>query len=351
MYWVNGEVFEKVGMDVPPEIWDIQTFENIGKEFVKRANPAGERQMVYFAPDLNRFALARSMGVTTYNETLTDVNYDDPLFIAAYKLMYKWTHEDHLFPTAAERESFSSASGYGGVNMQLFNAGRFALLESGRYALIQLREFNKTRREKGEPLLKLSVSRLPYEHFPVTQASTRCAGNYAGSPNKHLSKLFLAYLASEDYNMQIVSDADSLPPNPKYTTIREFTHPADYPEEWGVHEPFAKTMLEIAIPSDHGPFIVPATVESDRNQLLSVHLEQRATPEVATADAVKEIRDEIARTLREDPKLVPLYEEAKATQKKIEEYRAQGKLVPLSWIKNPFYRKYYQFKGWAAVNE
>ncbi len=351
LYWVNGEAFEKAGMDLPPARWDIPTFERIGREFIERSNPKGQRQTVFFVPNVDRLVLARSMGLSSLNETLTRPMYDDPRYNRVYELHYQWTYRDHLMPTAAERESFASASGYGGVNFQLFNAGRFALLDSGRYALIQLRQFNQTRRERGQPLLKLSVSELPYDHFPNSLGSTRCAGTYLGSPNRDLAVLFLAYLASEEYNMQIVRDGDALPPNPKYAQIPEFTNPPKYPEEWGVHEPFNKAMWEIAIPADHGPFIVPATMNRLENYHFQMFMNDRVTAEQAGQAAVKEIVGEIERTLREAPRLRPLYDEALATQKKIEEYRAAGKPVPLSWIKNPFHRKYYLEKGWAIKDQ
>ena len=351
LFWVNGESFEKVGMDLPPARWDIPTFERIGREFIQRSNPQGQRQTIFFVPGVDRLVLARSMGVSALNETLTLPQFDDPRYIRTYQLTYQWTYVDHLMPTAAERESFASASGYGGVNSQLFNSGRFALLDSGRYALIQLRQFNQTRRERGQPLLKLSVSELPYDHFPNSVGLTRCAGSYLGSPNKDLAVLFLAYLASEEYNMQIVRDGDALPPNPKYTQIREYTHPPEYPEEWGVHEPFDKAMREIAITTEHGPFIVPATMYRIENYHYQMFMNDRTTAQQAGENAVREVRTEIERMLRESPRLQPLYDEAMATQKKIDDHRAAGKPVPLSWIKNPFHRKYYLDKGWTIKDQ
>ena len=41
---VNVDTFRRVGMEPPPREWNFETFERIGKEFVRRANPPGERQ-------------------------------------------------------------------------------------------------------------------------------------------------------------------------------------------------------------------------------------------------------------------------------------------------------------------
>ena len=56
---------------------------------------------------------------------------------------------------------------------------------------------------------------------------------------------------------------------------------------------------------------------------------------------------EIRRSLDEDPDLLPLYEVRLATQAKIDDLRARGEKVPLSWISNPQHRRWYVFNGWA----
>ena len=49
-----------------------------------------------------------------------------------------------------------------------------------------------------------------------------------------------------------------------------------------------------------------------------------------------------------DPALRPVYEQGLALQRKIEQARAAGRLVPAAWILNPFYRDYYRAQGWLT---
>ena len=216
MYWINRKTFARYGIEIPPGRMDIETFERIGRELVDRANPASGRRTVFFCDAIDIRILRRSMGVSVYNETLSASDLDDPGNVRAYKLWYKWTHQDHLMPTRGERESFTTGTGYGGSTMQLFNTGNYAMFLMGRYALIQLRQFEG---------LELAVCEPPHGGFANTVTGTRAAAVYKGSEHPDCAYQFLAYLASKDYNMQIVRDADALPPNPKWTRTEAFLRP------------------------------------------------------------------------------------------------------------------------------
>jgi hypothetical protein len=49
----------------------------------------------------------------------------------------------------------------------------------------------------------------------------------------------------------------------------------------------------------------------------------------------------------ENPELRPLYDQLVKDQQTIDTLRANGKKVPLSLIRDPFHRAYYQFKELA----
>ena len=338
MYWANKETFAKYKQPVPPRRWDFETFERLGKRFVEAANPPGKRHTVFFANLVLTQVLRRSLGLSTFNETLSRCTLDDPRNAQLLKRVYKWTYEDHILPSAADRESFATASGYGGTELQLFNSGNYAMFWMGRYALIQLRKFGA---------LQLWVSEPPHGGFPNTITGTRAATIYIGSNHKELAKYFLAYLASEDYNMQIVNDADALPPNPIYTQIEEFRRPPTYPNEWGCHEVFAETAETIAIGGSYSPFVVPSVMQRIEQEAEQGFMSGIYSAEEAAQLAADRINDEIQRTLKENPKLKPLYDRLVERQNRIDQRRDEGRKVPLAWIENPFYRRYYAFKGWA----
>ncbi len=339
MYWVNKDTFAKYGIPIPPKRWTFDDFERIGKAFVAAANPPGKRQTVFFAASADHNTMLHSVGLDMFNETLTRCTMDDPRYAQVMRRVHKWTYEDRIIPTAADVESFATSAGYGGVTLQLFNNGNYGMFEMGRYALIQLRQFGK---------LNLAVVEPPNGGFPTTGMGTRAACVYAGGKHKDLAELFLAFLASKEYNEQIVADSDALPPNPIYTHSEAFLRPPKYPNEWGCHEMFAEAAQTIGITASASPFVLPSVADRIYSNYYDAYMRSgRLTAEQAGEQLAAQVNAEIQRTLQEDPSLRPRYDEAVALQKKIDDYRAAGKKVPLEWIANPFHRAYYKAQGWA----
>ncbi len=347
MYWVNRATFRSYHQPPPPKRWTLEEFEQRGKAFVDAANEGLSRRKVFFANRISMDLLYRSMGVDVLNETLTASNALDPRWARALALQYKWTFEDHLIPTASDLASFDTQEGYGGVTLQLFNRGNFAMFSMGRYALIQLRKFGQ---------LELMVVEPPHGGFPTTSTGSRSNGVYVASDHPELAKLFQKYLASEAYNMQIVRDADALPPIPRFCETEQFLYPPDYPNEWGtnddgtrwsVHEAFYDAAQHIAIGNSYSPFVNPSTVNRIRFESRDKYLNDKATVEEVAQRVHGLIAKEITRTVEADEQLQREFEQAVADQKKIEQLRAAGRKVPLALITNPFYRRYYVAQGWA----
>ncbi len=338
LYFVNKGTFEKYGLKPPPMRWNFEEFEKFGREFVEVANKGQQRRTIFLCPDVPQINVARSLGEDIFNETLTAATVDRPGFVKAFELCYKWTYVDHLTPSAAEVASFSSQSGYGGLTFQLFNSGNYGMISTGRYALIQFRQFGK---------MQLDAVEYPNGGYPNTTIGSRAAFVYKGGKHKDLAKYFLAYLASEDYNMNIVEDADSLPPNPIYTLREEYLRPKAYPNEWGVHEKFAKDAVDISIVLSKTPFGSNSRVYTHLWNSSSALMSQIYTPLETAKIAAERINEEITRNLDENPKLRAAYDEACGRQKKIDELKAAGKKIPLSLVSNPFHQKYYKDTGRA----
>ncbi|HID24593.1 MAG TPA: carbohydrate ABC transporter substrate-binding protein, partial [Planctomycetaceae bacterium] len=331
-FWANVETFRKVGMNPPPRTWDFATFEKIGKEFIRRANPPGKRQTVFFCNSASGWqaerwltVMHRSLGLSIFNETLTRCTLDDERYARVLATIYKWTYEDHILPSAADEASFSSESGYGGSMLSLFQHGTYGMITIGRWCLIRIREF------KHKP--RLSVSAFPFEDFPNAVIGTRAAAVYAGSPNRDKAVLFLAFLASADYNQNIVREADALPPSPKYTNSEEYLRPPQYPNEWGCHEVPVEFSQTIAIGFSRSPFLSSGTVSRLLRQGLDKVMANLATPRQAARETAKRINAEIQRTIRENSCLARRYRKYIALQEKIDQIRGTGKKVPMQWIK------------------
>ncbi len=223
--WVDYNQFDELGVQRPPHRWNWNTFEKIGKEFVRKANSSHRRVKRFMVHDVDVETLYRSLGLAKFNETLTRCQLDDSRYVKALEKKYQWMNVDHIMPTATEQSGFDVESGYGGARLFLFAQGNYAMFEMGRYALIRLREIQQSRLDQGQPLMNLDVVEPPHDGFPTALCHTRAVGVYAGGKYIDQAKVFQSYLASEDYNMQIVRDADAMPPNPKYVTTLAWDKP------------------------------------------------------------------------------------------------------------------------------
>lgn len=337
LYWVNKDAFRRVGQEPPPSRWTVEEFERLGKTYVEAANPAGARREYFFADRALRSELRRSLGLSEFNETLTRCTLDDPRNARALALIRKWTYEDHLLPSAADKASFDTAGGWGGQSFQLFKSGRYALFASGRWALMLFRKFGA---------MPLAVSEPPHAGFPNTTLSGGQSTVFAASKHRLYAELFLAYMAGEDYNMQIVRDGDALPPNPIYTQSEEFRRPAAYPNEWGCHEAFAEAAGTIAITQSFSPYVLPMTVLRIDTEAEDEVMNDRLAPADAGQIAAERTNAEIQRTLRESADLRRRYAEDCRLQAQIDARRAAGQKVPREWVKDPFHQRWYAAHGW-----
>jgi multiple sugar transport system substrate-binding protein len=341
--WCNADTFEKYKMKAPPEIWDPKKFEEIGKKFVKRANEGKERREFFFCSgcQINFLTpISRSEGLDMFNETLTKCVLDDPRYVKLLKLLYKWTYEDHIFPSAAEVLSMNTESGYGGSSFSQFQSGNFAMIYTGRYCLIRFREFKRQ--------INLSLSRIPQYKFQNAIIRTRSAILYKGSKYKDLAKLFFAYLADKEYNDYIIHGSDGLPPNPKYALNNpEYLRPKKYPNEGNTHERELNWAMTIALPEPYSPYYKSTGMDWQK-YAMEKYFNSLCNAEEAAAETEDRINSAIRTTVNANEHLKKSYLQDCDLQKKIEKRRKSGEKIPASWIKNPFYLAYYASKGMLA---
>jgi multiple sugar transport system substrate-binding protein len=352
-FWSKPATFEAVGLSPPGRDWSIEEFEQLGREFVRRANPPGQRQTVFFCNSLATWqgrrmmmAMHRSRGLSVFNETMTAATTDDPRYVWTLAKVRQWTYEDHLMPTAAEESSFASEAGYGGAELPMFVGGRYAMILSGRWNVIRLRDY------PDPPVIRLSYFPTPEGGWPNDVIAARSAAVYAGSEHPERATLFLAYLASENYNRLVVDDGDALPPNPAFANSEAFDRPADHPNEWDIHAPTHHTAMHRAVALAESPFIASGTTRRLAAQAVEkvMATPMLATPEQAAATLQAQINHEIRVTVNESDTLRRRYEQQMKVQENIEARRAEGRPVPLAWITNPFHRRYYVEMGWAEVD-
>lgn len=347
LFFVNRHTFREYGLSPPPMRWSLRQFEQIGREFVAAANPNPQRRSAFFCDTFPLNPIRRSLGQGIFNETGTRCILDRPAAVRVLQLDYDWTRKLHLIPTDSEKSSVAISEGFGGTSAQLFNSGKFAMVFIGPFLLIQFRDFDQSRRDRGEPPIDLAVAEPPNAGFPNTDGGGRFAAVYAGGKHPRLAEYFLQFLAGKEYNMQVVAGADALPPNPVYTATAAYLYPLDHPNEWDVHNAYAEAAQNLAIGNSYSPFVLDALVQQEDTDAIDLMMNNLATAQQAAQRAADRINAEIQRSIEEDPSLRRLYDQRVELQAKIDACRASGNPVPISWLDDPFYRKYYQFKGWT----
>lgn len=338
--WFNLDTLKKYGMPPPPEEWTPEEFEKYAREYVKRANEGNPRPRNFFGQSMVSqermlLSMTRSLGYDFFNETMTASAIDNPATLKSLELLYKWTYEDRLFPTAAEVASANETGGYGGAVYSQFINGKLAMIITGRYALIRFREL--------EAPINIHSSQYPMWDFKSMVISSRSTIIYKGSTNKKYAELFMTFLADKEYNDYIIEGADGLPPNPVYAIGNpKYLNPR--PNEGNVHAAELRWAMEISLPASESPYFnVLGT--NWTTYVMGKYFSNSVTAQAALAEARMRYDMGIADTVKANDELREQYKIDMANQKIIDECKARGKKIPAKLIKNPFYLVYYRARG------
>lgn len=339
LLWVHRDAFEQYGLPIPPHRWTIAEFEDLGRRFVAAANAPDQRERVYFVNAIPRFTLRRSLGLSIFNETMTRCTLDDPRNIELMAKVETWVNVDQLAPTREAEMAFAAdASGFT-LKIALFARGQYGMLYLGRWAVKLLRQ---------RPPVNLAVVEPFHGGFPNAELSVGAVGIYVGSKHRELAASFLQFLTSEEYNLETARGGDALPPLPAYAHTTAYNRPPEHPNEWGTHEHFVAAAADIGIGVSRSPYVLPNVVNRIEIDAYNTMLAGRLTPEQASLGASQRINDEIALSLKTNPRLRARHARESALQQRIDAHRARGEPVPAAWISNPFHLAYYAAQGWLA---
>lgn len=340
LYYVNVETFEKLGLPIPPERMSFADFEAIGKRFVDAANPPGQKFRRFFCSGIAPVVMRRSLGLDTFNETLTRCTLDDPRNAEVLNLLYRWTYHDRLLPSASDMASFGMDSGSAaefGPRLYQFHEGNIGVIAGGNYLIPALRQLGR---------IKLAVVEPPSAHFPNALFGATMLGVYSGSTHKKEALQYLKFLSTSEYYEHLIRSAIGIPPSPEAARKPDFLNPPGYENEWGCNATFVRAIDDLAIPYTPCPFVLYALYSRADNEAFQRFMSHQLSAEEAGKRAAKIINSEIDRTLTEQPGLRVQYDKLLDRQAQIDSLRAQGKKVPRSWIANPFHLKYYASMGW-----
>jgi len=345
--WINRDAFARHGLSEPDYMWTWDDFERIGKAYVEATNPPGTRQRSYFTQTLSAIQMRRSLGLSIFNETMTRSILDDPRNTEVMRRLYRWTTELRLIPTLAEQNAMSAdAAREGDAVFYLFQHGRYATLCMARYALIRIRPLGK---------MNLRVVLPPTAEFPNMEFACGIISGYTKTKYPEHVHRFLQFLTSEPFNRLVAESGDSLPPVPEYVHTPDFLRPPDHPEEWEAQDVFSTAAATYGIASCRSPFIPLDMIIRPGTGIDTAICDSVVAGRIAPEDAGRieaaRINEVIQLNIAHDEELRAEYERLIKVQEKIDELRAAGKKIPLSWITNPFHREYYKAKGWVEEDQ
>ncbi len=345
--WINLSTLEKFGFSRPPLEWTPEEFEKMAIEYVKKANEGLPRQEYFFLQALDSgwgvmmaMCISRSRGLDIYNETMTRCIANNDALKDAIRLFYKWTYVDRIAPTAADVASMNTDSGYGGADYSNFVSGKYAMIVMGRYCLIRFREVQEAR----NMTIQFGVSQLPMYDYKNHPLSVRAAMPYRGSKQPELTKLFLQFLASKAYNQYIVEHADGLPPNPDIVSAEMRAISTKRPNEHDSSELEFIWARTIGLPSYYSPYVKTGSTNWLQNGI-NRYFNDRSSLDETLEYIETRYNSEIEISKQANPAMMKAWEEDWALQQKIDAFKKEGKKIPVEWIKNPFYVKYYRDRG------
>lgn len=336
--WINRRMMADLNLPLPRQDWTFDEFLELGRTFAERTR--GKRIAglpVFFINNLAASYLARTRGIPYYNESMSGPWPDVKAHAQVLKTVHDITYVDRLMPTAADRQSMATDQGYGGVDIQLFHRGHYAMFVGGRHSVIQFR--------KMAPM-DFAAARVPHMGFPITHLSTRAVMVYVGGANRDLAAYFLAFLQSEEYNQHIVDDGDGLPGNPAMTETPGFLKPEKHPEEWPIHQAFAQAVKADTFCWEVSPFR-PNNLSSLKIKADQAYMAGVGTAEGAAQDIHDGLQEIMVSYAHRTHARTEAFEKARETQKKIDAMKARGEKIPASLIANPFLRMIHLKTGAA----
>lgn len=340
-FFVNNAQIKKVGMSPVNQstFSDWETFIAWGKEYIEKANRGLELQQHYLFAQFTRDALNWTFGAEMYNETLTDTVFqrDSDKWHTFFSNFKSFRDELNFIPTPAVKASFSSQYTYGGNAYSLFEQGNYVFYYGNRANIIGLR--------LSDIVKGVEIIDNRFFPFPSTPISARTVQIYAGSKQKQLAADFLAFLASEEYNLSIIESGDGMPPNPEYLKHPEYLRPADHPDEWGMHEVFASDQV-YQIAETYSPYINP--VNSRRVWITGygefIHDRHSAQDAI---EMMEETADKFFKDFETSASEAELadYEKWQKIQKQLDERLEKGQKIPSEWVRSSFWLAWYEHKN------
>lgn len=293
----NKDLFDRLGVPYPRDDWTWEAFVDTAKRLTRK-RPGGRGYASFGVMALSLEDCIWTAGGHVFNENATRCTLDEPGAIRGARLYHDLQYVHHVMPTAAEENAMSSSGGWGTGTLNYFMGGHIGMLASGRFAMIQWR---------NTPGLRVGVVPMPRDRVRVNKLAWRSTGINRNSPHIEEALLFLEFLASPEYGMQIHSSADGIAAFPLDPHIPGYPNDPRYPDEtqnalWLEQMAYARDSELTPLAS---PFVTQRILENTRELIRT----GQQSPEQAMRDAAREINRLISINVSRDPVIRKRYED------------------------------------------
>jgi multiple sugar transport system substrate-binding protein len=209
----------------------------------------------------------------------------------ALRFLYDLRYEHHVVPTEVDSQSMAGAgTGYGGGDLDMFCAGKFAMMPYGRWGVIS------TRKVKD---LDWGAVPLPKEKHQVTYFVSRTVGIAKGGKHPDAAFQFLKYLTGKEYNRLLSHDGDNLPPVMSIAKSDIFLYDPAYPEENDANKVFLEAVSHSRI-----QFVSPYISGIEEGRIWQMEMDlmwiKRQTPEETLDKVAQQINALLRKNLETD---------------------------------------------------
>ncbi len=335
---VNQDALARVGMPKLPFTPTLDQYEQLAKEFVRKANAGKGKQEAYFSPNIPYVTLLHASGLSIFNESGTGMTSFDEARKTLMARYLRWVYDDHLIPTAAEMSSFTGEFNGLSVAFSLFYKGQLATMWGARYIAIFMRQMNQP--------VSMGVMLPPHGGYPVTDIGYGGLTLYKGGKNKEKAIAFMRWCTTPDFASAVAASADAIPPFSGVFDDPALNRPERFPNEWEFHPKFVDIIREghVAAP-DECPYLIGAIGENSFRKHFDLWILRSVSSGAAWSNAVDVVAREVALNLKRHPEWKEKYERGLAAQKQIDQLKASGKKIPLNLVDNPFLKHYYRASG------
>ena len=315
----NKNVFDRLGVPYPSADLTWEDFFALTGRF---PHDEADPRSLHAVTGLDWKAFFNSVGGEFFSADGTRLALREGGLREAFQMHHDLLFKYRAAPRTLDLKALSAQGGWGG-SFTYFAEGQFAMLVSGRWSLIALRQAhqdqeNRLRRWEADPqhdpaarpeLLRIGVVMLP--HFAGQprrySGDTRAVGINAYSPHREEALQFLQYLAGPEYSRTVNAGVDSLPGNPKYAA--DGVEPGD-PDlsEIEVHHQAVEALAFARVPR-----LSPFLLTNDVLRVLGDQINRmEVSPELPVDELLEAARQELdsllRRNLERDPRLKAEYD-------------------------------------------